>query len=85
MDTIDFVAVAILAGLVVAAVEMFKQAGFPSRYSGIVALVVGIVLALIGGAAERIEGDTWSLVLIGIMAGFSAAGLWSAPKAALDK
>ena len=84
MDTIDFVAVAILAGLVVGAVEVIKQTGMPSRYAGVVAIVVGITLALIAGAAEQVDGNAWELALIGIMAGFSAAGAWSIPKAALD-
>lgn len=85
MNAVDFVAVAILAGLCVGAVEIIKQAGLPARYAGIVAIAVGITLALIAGAAEQVEGNVWELALIGIMAGFSAAGAWSIPKAAIQK
>lgn len=82
MEAIDFVAVAILAGLVVGAVQIIKTAGLSSRFAGIVAVGVGITLALIAGAAGQIDGNVWEVALIGIMSGFSAAGAWSIPKAA---
>lgn len=85
METIDFVAVAILAGLCVGAVEIIKQTGVPSRFAGIAALVVGITLTLVAGAAGQVEGNAWELVLIGLMAGLSAAGVYSIPKAAVGK
>lgn len=83
MDLFDFGVVAFLAALCVAFVELVKQAGLPSRFAGVAALVAGITLSLIGGAAGRVEGDYWELVLIGIMVGLTAAGLWSAPKAVI--
>lgn len=81
METLDFVAVTILAGVVVGMVEITKNAGLPSRWAGLVAILLGVIIAQIGGLAGRLDGNAWDLLLIGVLVGIAAAGVWSIPKA----
>lgn len=81
MNTLDFVSISLFAGVVVGIVEVIKRTGVPSRWAGLIAILVGIAIAQIGGLAGQLEGNAWNLALIGILAGISAAGVWSIPKA----
>ncbi len=82
METLDMVAVLFLSGVCFGVVEVAKQIGLSSRFAGLVSVLAGIALALIAGFAGQVEGNAGTLVLIGILAGLAAAGLYSAPKAA---
>lgn len=79
MELIDFGIVALLAGLCIALVEMVKQVGIPERFVGVAALVIGIAVTLVAGQAGWTVGGFWHLILVGIMVGLIAAGLWSVP------
>lgn len=81
MDTLDFVSITLLAGVVVGIVEVIKRSGMPSRWAGLAAIAIGILLAQLGGLAGRLDGNAWDLALIGILVGITAAGVWSIPKA----
>ena len=67
--------------LIMAVVELAKQLGFPSRYAGLLAAVLGAV----GGLAVDIWGGSQlvSDVVTGLVAGLSAAGLWSTVKSSV--
>lgn len=69
--------------LVVVTVEMAKQAGFPSRYAGLLAAGIGLV----GGALSYYLGDSpvAEAMVGGLVAGLTASGLWSAAKSAVKR
>lgn len=80
LATADALTAAAAAPLVVALVEAAKRAGLPAAYAPIAAVAFAIPLvALLGGAI-----DTEALVT-GIVAGLSAAGLYSGTKAVAAK
>lgn len=63
--------------LITGLVAVVKQAGLPSRYAPIFAIVLGIVLNLSHGTnvAEVVQS-----VATGVFYGLSAVGLWEAGK-----
>lgn len=65
-----------ITALTVGLTEIIKRAGLPDRFAPIVAVVIGVALALLGGWAEI----TTLSVLTGIAAGLSACGLWDIGK-----
>lgn len=71
------------ASLVLALVELAKQAGFPSRWAGVLAVALGAL----GGAAAYVWGgsEAAASVVNGLMAGLMAAGLWSTAKNAAGR
>lgn len=72
-----------LSGLTYAAVEILKQAGVPSRYAGLAAIVVGVLIGIIDGyqrGGGMAEASGW--VMAGAIAGLTAAGAFSGAKAA---
>lgn len=78
------------ASLVLAIVALLRQPfPIPDRFTGSLAVLVGIVLnialRLSTDAAEVVEGvaePSWlATVLIGVLAGLSATGLWEIGKA----
>lgn len=80
---------AILVPFVLAIVEMAKRTGLVDKYAGIASVVSGIVLAfLVGefGSVGEVSGfDTLKrTLLVGVIAGLSASGVYSATKAAVS-
>lgn len=72
-------AFALLVPVVTGLVELVKTAGFPSRFAGVLSLLLGLGGAfLIGGEAISV------LVLQGIIVGLSASGLYSATRATFN-
>jgi len=72
-----------LSGLTYAAVEILKQAGLPTRYAGLAAILLGVLIAVFDGhqrGEPATQAGAW--VTNGIVAGLSAAGLYSGAKAA---
>lgn len=64
----------LLAPLIMAFVEAFKQAGVPAKFAPIVALGVGVLFAF------ALNQD----LMQGIIAGFTAVGLWSGGRSTLQ-
>ncbi len=64
--------------LILALVQLAKQVGFPPRYAGLLALVIGLA----GGAAVSLWGTSATVadIVTGMATGLSAAGLWSTVK-----
>jgi len=69
------------AGVIVGLVQVAKESGMTGRYASLLSVVLGIVAA-IGFKAGDVLTDAWPLVVLaGIIAGLSAAGLYSGQKA----
>ena len=69
-----------------AAVEIAKQAGLPSRFAGLAALVIALAVAPLNGLYQTGSLVDWPVFLMtGVLGGLMAAGVYSAPKAALKK
>jgi hypothetical protein len=64
----------LLAPLIVAFVQLFKEVGVPSKFSPVVALAIGLLLAWF------FNHDP----LQGIIAAFTSMGLWSGGKATIE-
>jgi di/tricarboxylate transporter len=69
-----------LIPLIVGLVELVKQLGLPSRYAALVAVALGV-----GAGFLLTPSDPAQAVVVGIMLGLSASGLYSGTKAALGK
>jgi len=62
--------------VIIALVELFKRAGVPNRWLPLLALALGIV----AGFVYLAPGDPAKSVLVGIVMGLSAVGLFSGVK-----
>ncbi|HEY8414390.1 MAG TPA: hypothetical protein VIK99_01325 [Thermaerobacter sp.] len=71
------------AAIIVAVVELCKQAGFPAKWAGVLAAVLGAA----GGLAAHLWGGSPAVAAVvqGLVAGLAAAGLWSATKNAAGR
>lgn len=84
----DFVVFGIPAAvLIVVLVELFKQWGLQSRWAVVAAIMVGILLSVSNYLATIVPGfETWyEVVFAGVIAGLTAAGLYSGQKALRGK
>ena len=73
------------AGLIVALVELLKRGpGLPTRWAGVVAVVIGVVLAALLKLDSPAVGTWLQVLLTGVLSGLSAAGLYSGTKAARE-
>lgn len=71
------------AGLIVALVELLKRSiGLPSRWAGLVAVGFGLLFAALLKLDAPGAGTWLQVMLTGLMAGLSAAGVYSTGKAA---
>lgn len=66
--------------LIIGVVEMFKKAGLPAKYSPFIAVIIGILLGVFFLASNTKEG-----IIIGLMIGLSASGLYSSTKNIVEK
>lgn len=69
--------------LIIGAVALVKQAGLPSKYAGLVAWALGLIVSTAYGLTD----GGWSLVQCGIIGsalGLTAAGLYSTQKNARE-
>lgn len=73
----DVILIAVIIGLVEAA----KWSGLPKRFAPGLSLVLGVV----GGIVYIFPGDVAMGVLIGLVMGLSASGMYSGTKATLEK
>jgi hypothetical protein len=80
IETPDLTTIPVVV-LVTALVEAAKRAGLPTKYAGLAAVAIGILLTLLVAAAEGALGEegarlsTW--LLSGIVTGLAASGLYS--------
>lgn len=73
----DVALVPIITGIV----QVFKQMGLPRRFSPLLALLLGIA----GGVFYVCPTDIKSGVMVGIVLGLSATGLYSGSKNMIEK
>ncbi len=69
--------------IIVAIVQLAKRSGFPSRWSGLLAVGLGLIGGL--GSYGYVSADWRALGMIGLVAGLAAAGLYSTGKNAAGK
>jgi L-cystine uptake protein TcyP (sodium:dicarboxylate symporter family) len=62
--------------LIVGVVELLKQLGLPTKFSALVAAILGIVIGIVYVA----PGDILRGVLVGLSLGLAASGLYSGVK-----
>lgn len=69
----------LLVPIIIGVVQLFKMAGLAPRFAGLVALALGLIIALAYGLTEA----GWTLfqcLIIGAALGLSASGLYSTQK-----
>lgn len=71
--------VVFLAPLVAGLVEVFKYAGVPTRWAGLIAVSFGCLLSF---AFHGLTGDA---LLAGVVVGLTAAGVYSQAKHFIDR
>ncbi|MBS4209453.1 hypothetical protein [Bacillus sp. FJAT-50079] len=69
----------VLIPLIMGIVEMFKKAGVNKKYLPFIALAIGIIIGVVYVAAM----DWKQGVLVGMMLGLSASGLYSGAKSTM--
>lgn len=77
---LDAVLIAVVTPLVVAVVQAAKEARMDSRFAPLTALASGTILGLTLTAAGMGNGNLAQGAVAGLVAGASAAGLWSGTK-----
>jgi hypothetical protein len=70
----------IVVALTMGITQALKQAGMHKRYAGVVSLLLGIGLTILFS-----EAVTTNVIIVGILSGLSASGLYSGTKAAVTK
>lgn len=73
--------IAMITGLAVSLTEVIKMLGLPSRFSALVSLVIGVGVAFLAITTEPLN----TTILLGILCGLSASGLYSGTKAVAGK
>lgn len=81
MTQLDFVVFSLALPLTVAVVQVLKEAALPSRYAGLVALLIGICAGMFVRLSGIGTGPLALAALTGAVAGLSAAGVWSGTRA----
>lgn len=78
----DYVALgAVVAPLVIGLVQVAKQAGLPTRWTPVAAVLLGIAMTLVlGEAGTPPHPDYPTRVAAGVTAGLMAAGLYASVK-----
>lgn len=71
----------VIVPIIVGLVQAIKMTAIPERYSPVISILVGVLIAFVTG-----QGDPWGhSVLAGLIYGLSASGLYSGTKALLSK
>lgn len=71
-----------VAGLTYVAVEVAKRSGVPNRYAPLASIVLGVMIAILFGYADRMpNSNVADWIVYGIIAGASASGIYSGSKA----
>jgi hypothetical protein len=79
--TIDLEILALALPLTVGLVQILKQALLPGRWAGVASVAVGTLAGLAIRATGIGDGAYSLAALTGLIAGLSAAGVWSGTKA----
>ena len=85
MTTIDLTIYALALPLTLGLVQVAKDAGLPSRWAGVAAVIIGALAGVFANVARAGGASVTTAALTGIVAGLSAAGVWSGAKAGLPE
>lgn len=72
---------AVIVGVIIGLIEMFKQLGLPKRYAPVVAVVLGVVMGIVYAFPDNPKMG----VLVGLTMGLTSVGLYSGTKTAVNK
>lgn len=64
--------------LIIGVVQLAKNAGFPTKYAGLLAVIFGVVASV--GYTFFYETEFFKAIVTGLALGLSAAGLYSTQK-----
>ena len=84
MATLDLEILALALPLTVGLVQILKQAMLPARWAGVASVAVGMLCGLVIRASGIGDGTYALATLTGLIAGLSAAGVWSGAKAVVS-
>ena len=79
MDTL--VAIPVLGAVILGIVEVAKEMGLNKRFIPVLALVLGVV----GSLAMMYNNDVITAVIVGLITGLSAMGLFSGAKTTIGQ
>lgn len=80
----DLALLASADAIIIALVQICKNAGFPSKYAGLLAVLMGLMAAF-GVMLQIGSTDYFGAVKLGIMLGLTAAGAYSGGKAVIKQ
>jgi hypothetical protein len=68
---------AVMVAAIMGVVEAIKRAGLEAKFAPLVAIALGIGLAILAVVGGLLETNFWAAEFYGIVAGLSAVGLYS--------
>jgi hypothetical protein len=71
----------LIIGITLGLTQAIKMLGLPSRFSALISLVIGVGVAFLAITTE----PTNTKILLGILCGLSASGLYSGTKAVIGQ
>ncbi len=74
---------AFLVPLVVGVVQLIKEAGLPSKYAGVLSVLIGIGAEFLVVGTVVASPSVGITTLLGVIVGLAASGLWSGTKAVI--
>lgn len=83
MTTIDLTIYTLTLPLTLGLVQVAKDAGLASRWAGVAAVVIGALAGIIVDLATGSGTNLATATVSGVVAGLSAAGVWSGAKAGM--
>ena len=78
METLELIPGVLAVPVILAIIELFKKVGYDVKHAPIVAIVLGQVFAL--GSLYLGDTQLYTAVVMGLLAGLSAIGLYSGVK-----
>ncbi|MCO5177936.1 MAG: hypothetical protein M9890_13345 [Thermomicrobiales bacterium] len=81
MDAINLPIYTLTLPLTLGLVQLAKSAGLSTRWAGLAAVVIGALAGLFANLAGAEPVSIANATLTGIVAGLSAAGVWSGTRA----
>ena len=83
MDAINLPIYTLALPITLGLVQLAKSAGLPTRWAGLAAVIIGALAGLFANLAGGEQASIANAALTGIVAGLSAAGVWSGTRAGI--
>lgn len=71
--------------LIIGLLQFAKSQGLPTERAPVVALLLGVTFTLVGMLTGALDIEPFQAVVLGLVAGLSAAGMYDNAKAAIGK